>query len=520
MLTRQSIAARLGIAFASLVLLLVVALGVGLYGLAALEDSTHDLRHNAGLTHNAAQVRRLALELRRFEKDSFINLAARDKVADYRRRWDSTRQSLAATLEQGAALAGDSALREQYRDARRALDGYASGFAAVAQRIADGELDGAAAANAAMGRYKDEVYRLDASAAAIDASALAQLEAAEQRAGVQARNARLGLLGFAVLAVLAAAVLALRITRSITAPLRDALEATRRLAEGDLTHAPQSRRQDETGRLLAAMGSANHKLGALVGSLYHSSDNVLQRAHEVLIGSQELAARTEEQVAALQQTAASMEQVSASAQQTSEATAQATSRAATAARTAQSGGRDVEENIQLMRALADSSQRINDIIRVIDGIAFQTNILALNASVEAARAGEQGRGFAGVAQEVRSLASRSAAAAQEIRALIEDIGERIQQGTRQAENSGRTIGEAVAAIHQLAGLMQEISAATGEQRSGFAQINGAIGQLDGTTQHNASLVEQSRAAAAALEEQAERMQQQVAAFKIDAPRAA
>ncbi len=173
-----------------------------------------------------------------------------------------------------------------------------------------------------------------------------------------------------------------------------------------------------------------------------------------------------------------------------------------------------------MRALADSSQRINDIIRVIDCIAFQTNILALNASVEAARAGEQGRGFAVVAQEVRSLASRSAASAQEIRALIEDIGERIQQGTRQAENSGRTIGEAVAAIHQLAGLMQEISAATGEQRSGFAQINGAIGQLDGTTQHNASLVEQSRAAAAALEEQAERMQQQVAAFKIDAPRAA
>ncbi len=303
MLTRQSIAARLGIAFASLVLLLVVALGVGLYGLAALEDSTYDLRHNAGLTHNAAQVRRLAR-----------NCAASRRTAS------ST--SPRATRSPTTGAAGTAPGRAWPPPSNRAppwpatapcasstgtpagaLDGYASGFAAVAQRIADGELDGAAAANAAMGRYKDEVYRLDASAAAIDASALAQLEAAEQRAGVQARNARLGLLGFAVLAVLAAAVLALRITRSITAPLRDALEATRRLAEGDLTHAPQSRRQDETGRLLAAMGSANHKLGALVGSLHHSSDNVLQRAHEVLIGSQELAARTEEQVAALQQTA-------------------------------------------------------------------------------------------------------------------------------------------------------------------------------------------------------------------------
>ena len=514
MLTRQSIAARLGIAFASLVLLLVVALGVGLYGLAALEDSTHDLRHNAGLTHNAAQVRRLALELRRFEKDSFINLAARDKVADYRRRWDSTRQSLAATLEQGAALAGDSALREQYRDARRALDGYASGFAAVAQRIADGELDGAAAANAAMGRYKDEVYRLDASAAAIDASALAQLEAAEQRAGVQARNARLGLLGFAVLAVLAAAVLALRITRSITAPLRDALEATRRLAEGDLTHAPQSRRQDETGRLLAAMGSANHKLGALVGSLHHSSDNVLQRAHEVLIGSQELAARTEEQVAALQQTAASMEQVSASAQQTSEATAQANSLAATAARTAQSGGRDVEENIQLMRALADSSQRINDIIRVIDGIAFQTNILALNASVEAARAGEQGRGFAVVAGEVRSLASRSAQASQEIRALINASVERVDAGSKLVAQAGSSMQEIVDSVQKVADIMDEIAAASQEQSSGIALVNQAVTQMDVVTQQNANLVQEASRSAADLVGEANRLRQAVEGFRV------
>ncbi|MFD2407323.1 methyl-accepting chemotaxis protein [Azorhizophilus paspali] len=265
--------------------------------------------------------------------------------------------------------------------------------------------------------------------------------------------------------------------------------------------------------MLDAMDETNYRLSELVGSLRSDSENVRGHAREVLRGSRDLASRTEEQASALQQTAASMEQISTITQQTGEATEQADRLAASAARAAQNGGQDVERSILLMRELADSSKRIDAIIGVIDSITFQTNLLALNASVEAARAGEQGRGFAVVASEVRNLASRSAISAQEIRALIEAISEKIGEGARQAEYSGQSIRETVEAIHRLAALMRDISAASREQRNGFGQINSAIGQIDSTTQRNATLVEQSRAAAAALEEQAAKMQQRVAVFR-------
>ncbi|TBW03999.1 HAMP domain-containing protein [Azotobacter chroococcum] len=513
MLSRRPIGARLGIAFGTLVLLLVSATVVALYGMSELRESADTLDRNAKLAQNAAQVRLLALEERRFEKDIFINLRDAEKVQSYKTRWDATLQKLQDTLQAGKAQAPDAELAGLYEASVAALAGYAGGFDAIHRRLRAGEFADTAAANSAMGRYKDEVYRLDESGAAIDRKAAEHMARAREQVAAQLRNALVGLLGFAALALLIAVLMALYITRSITGPLQRALAATRRVAEGDLTQDLAGHAHDETGQLLNAMDETNRKLSELVGSLHGGSESVYRRAREVFHGSQELAARTEEQASALQQTAASMEQISATARQTSEATEQANRLAATAARTAQSGGQDVERSILLMRELADSSQKINDIIGVIDSIAFQTNLLALNASVEAARAGEQGRGFAVVAAEVRNLASRSATSAQEIRGLIEGIGEKIGEGARQAEYSGRSIRDAVDAIHQLASLMEEISAATREQRSGFGQINGAIGQLDGTTQQNAALVEQSRAAAAALEEQAALMQQRVAVFR-------
>ncbi|TBW13266.1 HAMP domain-containing protein [Azotobacter chroococcum subsp. isscasi] len=513
MLSRRPIGARLGIAFGTLVLLLVSASALALYGLGTLRDSAEALDRNARLALNADQVRLLALEERRFEKDMFINLRDTAKVQSYKDRWDATLQKLQEALQAGRGQAPDAELAKLYETSAAALGGYAKGLEVVYLRLRAGEFADTAAANSAMGQYKNEIYQLDEAAAAIDHQAAEHMAQARQQVAERLNSALVSLLGFAALALLIAVLMALYITRSITGPLQRALAATRRVAEGDLTQDLAGHAHDETGQLLNAMDEANRKLSDLVGSLHNGSESVYRRAREVFHGSQELAARTEEQASALQQTAASMEQISATARQTSEATEQANRLAATAARTAQSGGQDVERSILLMRELADSSQKINDIIGVIDSIAFQTNLLALNASVEAARAGEQGRGFAVVAAEVRNLASRSATSAQEIRGLIEAIGEKIGEGARQAEYSGRSIRDAVEAIHQLAGLMEEISAATREQRSGFGQINGAIGQLDGTTQQNAALVEQSRAAAAALEEQAALMQQRVAVFR-------
>ncbi|WP_061288215.1 methyl-accepting chemotaxis protein [Azotobacter vinelandii] len=517
MLSRRPIGARLGIAFGILVLLLVSATAIALSGLNGLRDAAETLDRNAGLALNAAQVRLLALEERRFEKDLFINLRDAEKVQSYKERWDATLRELRETLRAGRAQAPDA--QRLYEASATALEGYAEGLDAVYRRLRTGEFADTAAANAAMGRYKDEIYQLDESAAALDRQAAERMTQARRQVAERLGDALAGLLGFAALALLIAVFMALYITRSITAPLRRALAATRRLAEGDLTQDLAGHGRDETGQLLDAMDETNHRLSELVGSLRSGSESVHGHAREVLQGSRELAARTEEQVSALQQTAASMEQISTIAQQTGEATEQADRLAASAARTAQSGGQDVERSILLMRELADSSKRIDAIIGVIDSIAFQTNLLALNASVEAARAGEQGRGFAVVAAEVRNLASRSATSAQEIRGLIEAIGEKIGEGARQAEYSGRSIRETVEAIHQLAALMQEISAASREQRSGFGQINSAIGQMDGTTQRNAALVEQSRAAATALEEQAAKMQQRVAVFRTREGRA-
>ncbi|MCM2319501.1 MAG: methyl-accepting chemotaxis protein [Pseudomonas sp.] len=517
MLSRLKIGARLGVAFGSIALLLAAATAVGLYGLEVQRRTANQmLQVDVALSHNAAEVRRLSLEGRRAEKDIFLNVNNPQAVRTYKQRWDDSQQALADTLKEGAALAPDEELRELYLKSGSLLDAYNSGFTGVFVRIDAGEITDPSIADMVFGQFNDEIQQLDELAAAIDQAALTRVGGASDQIAQQHRNALVGLLSFAALALLIAVIMAVRITRSIAVPLHHALEATRRVAEGDLTQTIFGNPNDETGLLLEAMSETNQKLSALVSSLHDSSEQVFTGAHEVFLGSQELSARTDEQVAALQQTASSMEQITALVQQNSESTEQANRLAASAARTAESGGRDVEQSIQLMQELATSSQKINDIITVIDTIAFQTNILALNASVEAARAGEQGRGFAVVAAEVRMLASRSAASANEIRALIEETGSKITHGVRQAEHSGQTIRETVISIRQLSSLMQEIASATREQSAGIGQINTAINQLDSTTQQNATLVEQSRAAVAALENQAGRMKELVATFKTGA----
>jgi methyl-accepting chemotaxis protein len=255
-----------------------------------------------------------------------------------------------------------------------------------------------------------------------------------------------------------------------------------------------------------------------VVSQVHASSQIIQLASaEVASGNGDLSQRTENAAGSLQQTASSMEQLTATVRQSEDAARQASNLAQSASSVAQHGGQAVAQVVATMDDINASSRRISDIIGTIDGIAFQTNILALNAAVEAARAGEQGRGFAVVASEVRSLAQRSAAAAREIKSLIGASVERVETGSRQVADAGRTMGDIVDSVQRVNLIIGEISAAAADQSAGIGQVNGAVAQLDQSTQQNAALVEQSAAAAESLREEAERLAQLVATFKLHAP---
>ncbi len=306
------------------------------------------------------------------------------------------------------------------------------------------------------------------------------------------------------------------IARSITRPIGEAVAVAEKVAGGDLGSRIDVRSRDETGRLLAALKTMNGSLVEIVGTVRTSSESIATGSSQIASGNADLSQRTEEQASALQQTAESMEQLSSTVKQNADNARQANQLAMQASDVAAQGGAVVSEVVQTMKGINDSSRRIGDIIGTIDGIAFQTNILALNAAVEAARAGEQGRGFAVVASEVRGLAQRSAEAAREIKALIQESVTRVDQGTQLVDRAGSTMEEVVSSIRRVTDIMGEISSASAEQSQGVSQVGQAVSQMDQVTQQNAALVEQSAAAAESLKAQAQQLVQSVAAFKLEA----
>ena len=342
---------------------------------------------------------------------------------------------------------------------------------------------------------------------------------AGQNAQTTASNARTVLIALGIGALLLAIGLGWLISRSLTRELggepSTAAEVARAVAAGDFTQSIAVKDGDTTS-LMAQLAAMKEGLAQVVAQVRRSSDSVAMASSEIAQGNQDLSARTESQASALEETAASMEQLGATVRQNAENASQANALARSASDVAVRGGEVVGQVVQTMKGINESSQRIADIIGVIDGIAFQTNILALNAAVEAARAGEQGRGFAVVASEVRSLAGRSAEAAKEIKQLISASVERVEQGSAMADQAGETMTEVVQSIRRVTDLMGEINAASSEQASGVAQVGEAVTQMDQATQQNAALVEEMAAAAGSLSSQAQELVQAVAVFKLDA----
>jgi len=304
------------------------------------------------------------------------------------------------------------------------------------------------------------------------------------------------------------------IARSIARPLAVSVKVADAVARGDLTIQLVPEGADEMTRLQQALVDMVLGLQKVVTTVRVGVDSVATASGEIASGNQDLSARTEQQASNLEQTAASMEQLSSAVKQNTESARQANQLAMAASEVAGRGGQVVGQVVDTMGQIQASSRKIAEIIGVIDGIAFQTNILALNAAVEAARAGEQGRGFAVVAGEVRNLAQRSAQAAREIKSLISDSVDKVESGSRQVTEAGKTMKDLVDQVRRVTDLLGEIASATTEQNSGIGLVNNAVSQLDKMTQQNAALVEQSAAAAASLREQAGQLTQAVAIFKI------
>ena len=295
---------------------------------------------------------------------------------------------------------------------------------------------------------------------------------------------------------------------------RQARSAASAIAANDLTQGINPTGADEITELLTELRTMQANLRTLLGTVMRGAESISAASHQVAAGSVDLSGRTEQQASSLEETASATEQLTSSVGANADSAKQANKMAHDAFEVANKGGDMVKGVIRTMDEINTSSRKIVDIIAVIDSIAFQTNILALNAAVEAARAGEQGRGFAVVASEVRTLAQRSATAAHEIKALIGDSVSKVESGTIQVAETGATMQDTVAAIEKVAQIVSNIAASSAEQAQGISQINDALSMMDGVTQQNAALVEESSAASAALSEQSHRLKQAVSAFKL------
>ena len=508
----RSIRFRLGLAFSTLIVLLALMAGVGAWRLAELNHVTTNMA-----TVNL-RVERITGEWFAETKANSVRAVVLTHTDDpeldrmLRPAMDAASKHISLLqaeveplmLNPRAKVLFDDvgAHREKYLGIRKAvLEKKKSGLGAEAKALLDGSM------LPAVSSYVDSIKVL------VDFY-MGEVKKDAEIAQATALSGRNMLIGFCTLGILFAVLFAWVITRSITVPIREAMVAARRVADGDLTVVIETKGRDETGQLLQALGEMTGNLRSLVGEVASGANTVSETSAQIAQGNLDLSQRTEEQASTLEETASSMEELTSTVTQNAHNARQASQLAVGASDVARKGGIVVGQVVTTMTAISDSSRKIADIIGVIDGIAFQTNILALNAAVEAARAGEQGRGFAVVASEVRSLAQRSAAAAKEIKSLIGDSVDKVDAGTKLVDAAGKTMEEIVGSVKKVSDLIAEIAASSQEQSSGIEQINTAITQMDQVVQQNASLVEEATAATESMKEQAGSLLQMVSRFQL------
>ncbi|WP_298211203.1 methyl-accepting chemotaxis protein [Acidovorax sp.] len=513
-MNQWKISTRLIAGFAAMVLLLMVLGGVALLRSAEQHTALNDVTERRvpiiraaasfaeGVNAQSVQFRDMAIST-----DEAAIKASIDRVA-------AARVSTAEQLKIISALVSSPKGKEllaRVQESRAAFVKVGDEYMALIQQ---GQKDAAVKVlNEKVLPVRQEYQRLIREQMEFQGQTAVQSGArAEAAAGALQRDVLIA----GALSLLVAIFLAISIIRSITRPLAQAVDIADRVAAGDLSGQIEVNGKDETSQLLSSLQRMQHSLVNTVATVRTNAEGVASASSQIASGNNDLSARTEQQASALEQTAASMEELGSTVKQNADNARAANQLAVSASTVAVQGGDVVAEVVQTMKGINASSNKIADIISVIDGIAFQTNILALNAAVEAARAGEQGRGFAVVAGEVRNLAGRSAEAAKEIKTLITDSVERVEQGTALVDKAGATMSEVVSAIRRVTDIMGEISAASSEQSAGVSQVGEAVTQMDQATQQNAALVEEMAAAASALSAQAGELVNAVAVFKLDA----
>ncbi|MGC4077019.1 MAG: methyl-accepting chemotaxis protein [Rubrivivax sp.] len=519
MIERITLSQRLGLAF---VLLPAAMLALALLSAQALSQAADRLEHyvnDADARASLAGQMHIAVEQRAVAARNMVLLSdgaeiAKEGVAA-REAHERVRAAL-ETLQRHARDDGDSTDETRRLVAR--MDDIERRYAPVALQVVG--LAGEGRQDEARQRMNRDCRPLlaELAAAARDYGAHAKRQGEEAVAAslADAQRQRWILLASSALALVAAVVGGFLLRRSIVRPLGEAVRVAEAVAKGDLTHRIEAHGRDEIAALMRALATMSAQLERVVRQVRDGSDSIAVGTHEIAVGSADISARTETQASALQQTAATMDQLGSTVRHNADRAGQADRLAADACTIAGRGGEAMQQVVQTMGEIEDRSKRVLDIIGVIDGIAHQTRLLALNAAVEAARAGEHGRGFAVVAGEVRTLAQRSAVAAQEIKGLVNDSAERVEQGSGRVRDAGQRLQELTEAIRHVGTIVAEIRSGSDEQATGVRQVGEAMAQIDSATQNNAALVEESAAATERLRDQAARLAQLVAVFRVGA----
>ena len=512
-ITKLSTGARVMLSFAVVLLIMASMTAVALWRLQTADDTT------ASLVREKLAKRQLTSEvlaLSRLNGTRVAAIARSDslEVADYfQAQLASGGQAQAALEAQLANLAPDPAEQRMLADAAAAKSAYLAARAELFKLKDMGKIQ--EVATLADGALETTFKRHADALEALLAFQSSQATMVASESGRQFAASRILLIGLGVFALVAGAVLASALTRSIVTPLRAAVAQIVRVAGGDLRPAGASARTDEIGQLLAALDAMTGHLANTVAQVRGGALAMDVASGEIAAGNADLSNRTEKQAGALEETASSIEELTAAVRQNSAHAIEANQLAMSASTVADKGGKAVADVVDTMAAISGFAAKIVDITSVIDAIAFQTNLLALNAAVEAARAGEQGRGFAVVASEVRSLAQRSSVAAREIKNLIGDSVAQIESGRRLTEAAGSTMGDIVRSVRRVTSIIGAISEASSEQEAGIDQINSAIVEMDAVTQQNAALVEQAAASTEALHEQAAALATLVGYFRLE-----